>query len=298
MKVTRLDLDGAGSPQGLVQKILATELDLPIPVPIEDLAYRLDISEISELGTDGFEGGLLTDEVRSFGGILVRRGMDRRRRRFTIGHELGHFLMPFHKPVVSGQFLCSRADMRRWTANEQSRAAQMEVDANKFSALILMPPPYLRAFLAQSGDPDLQEVLSVHEKFDVSKEAAARAYAQYHDESIAIIIVRDGYILRSYRNPSFSRLKASNGEQIPRGSSYYAVSSLPGTVSQLQSINSGLWLETEWGKPGPETCEQVLFQGKGFAMILLWAAFEEDEEDRDEDRTSKQRYQDRMSRRL
>jgi hypothetical protein len=43
VKVTRLDLDGTGSPMGLVTKILQTEKTLPIPVPIEELALQLDI---------------------------------------------------------------------------------------------------------------------------------------------------------------------------------------------------------------------------------------------------------------
>jgi hypothetical protein len=47
MKVTRLDLDGTGSPVGLVTRILKIEKDLPIPVPIEELARQLDIEEIA-----------------------------------------------------------------------------------------------------------------------------------------------------------------------------------------------------------------------------------------------------------
>ena len=43
----------------LVTKILKAEPDLPIPVPIEDLARQLDITEIRVLAADGFEGGLI-----------------------------------------------------------------------------------------------------------------------------------------------------------------------------------------------------------------------------------------------
>jgi hypothetical protein len=60
MKVTRLDLDGTGSPMGLVTRILKIEKDLPIPVPVEELARQLDIEEIAPLEMQGFEGGLLT----------------------------------------------------------------------------------------------------------------------------------------------------------------------------------------------------------------------------------------------
>lgn len=65
LTVTRMDLDGAGSPMALATKILKAEPSLPIPVPIEDLAQQLDIADIRLLSTDGFEGGLITDAARS-----------------------------------------------------------------------------------------------------------------------------------------------------------------------------------------------------------------------------------------
>lgn len=91
MEVTRLDLDGTGSPSGLVAKILKAEPNLKVPVPIDELAFQLDIESIKELETENFEGGLITDVNHTTGGILVRKNVDRRRRRYTIGHELGHF---------------------------------------------------------------------------------------------------------------------------------------------------------------------------------------------------------------
>ena len=84
MKVGRIDLDGTGSPMGLVAKILKAEPDLTIPVPIEELSRQLDIAEIRDMTTDGFEGGLITDDARSSGFILVNRIARRGRRRFTI----------------------------------------------------------------------------------------------------------------------------------------------------------------------------------------------------------------------
>ena len=111
MKITRMDLADTGSPMGLVTRILAVEKDLKIPVAIEELAQQLDIQQIAELETVGFVGGLLTDEDRSTGIILVNNAVEGPRRRFTIGHELGHFLTPSHKPIESGKFLCSQADM-------------------------------------------------------------------------------------------------------------------------------------------------------------------------------------------
>ena len=92
MLISRMDLADLGSPEALVEGILKQVSDLPIPVPIEDIARSVDITNITFIGTDSFEGGLVTDRDKSEGVILVNRRSGRRRRRFTVSHELGHFL--------------------------------------------------------------------------------------------------------------------------------------------------------------------------------------------------------------
>jgi len=295
MQVTRLDLDGSGSPLGIVGKILKAEPNLQIPVKIKELAHALDIGEIQELTTEGFEGGLLIDEVRSFGAILVKKGMNRHRRRFTIGHELGHFLIPTHKPVKEGQFLCSSQDMRRWSASEQNRAGRMEKEANEFSAAVLLPPPHLRTFLSQWSDPDLKRMIAVHEHFDVSREAASRAYARYQGHRIAMIVAKNGQILRIYTSDNMPRLAVKRGEAIP-GATVQNSEGPPGTVSDLKYADAGRWIESKWGDRLPTTYVQVLMQSEGYATVMLWCEpdqRDDDDFDPDADKTAKQRMRDR-----
>jgi Zn-dependent peptidase ImmA (M78 family) len=295
MKVTRLDLDGTGSPMGLVTKILQTEKTLPIPVPIEELALQLDIEKIAALETEGFEGGLLTDENRASGIILVNEAAQAGRRRFTIGHELGHFLMLTHKPVEVGKFLCSREDMRRWSNDQNDRYVRMEVEANQFSAFLLMPPPALRKFIQQKGSPDLQHVVELARHFDVSKEAAARAYAQYHSEPIAIVVTHNDLVVRAHKSTKFPRISAPFRKRVPAGSVYHRRSLQRQVVSDMVDTVADTWIEVEYGRCAPELFEQVYLQQGGFALIMLWVEMPE-EDDVDEDRTSKQRLQDRLSR--
>ena len=297
MEISRLDLDGTGSPEGLVAKILKAEPGLTYPMPVEELAAALDIKEIAELETKGFEGSLLMDANRSAGIILVNKDARDGRRRFTVGHELGHFCMPTHKPVRGNQFLCSRDDMRLWSTSEKNAYARMEVEANRFSALLLMPPPMLRVYLARRGDPDLSHMLAIHEDFIVSKDAAARAYAQHHDEPIAIAVVHEGRVQRIYRHIKFPRMSVSQGEEIPRSSIYWRARGGP-ALTEIGETHAGQWLESDWGKQLPDLFEQVLFQQSGYALIMLWPEFAEEEEDDDpdENRTSKQRLAERARR--
>jgi len=297
--VTRHDLEGTGSPDGLVLRILKASPGLHYPIPIEEIARQLGIKEIAELETDGFEGGLLMDADKQNGVILVSKTAPKGRRRFTIGHELGHFCIPSHRPVKTDKFLCSREDIRTWSAPEQDKYARMEVEANKFSALLLMPPPILRSYLAKHRDPDLRHVLTLAEDFDVSKDPAARAYAQHHDGIIAIAVVKDGTVLRVYKHVKFPRMATLAKGRVPEGSNYWRVAERETGPSELREVVAGQWLESTWGERLPELYEQVLFQQMGFGLILLWPELVEEEEDSDpdENRTSKQRLADRMGRR-
>jgi hypothetical protein len=295
MQVTRMDLDGTGSPMGLVGKILKAEPGLAIPVPIEQLAHQLDIAEIRDLSADGFEGGLITDDARSRGLILVNRAA--RRRRFTVGHELGHFLMTAHKPPAGG-LQCSRDDMRCWTDKEKGGSIRMEVEANEFAALILMPPPLWRAELAKFRDPDLAQIVTLAGLFDVSKEAAARAYAQYNEEPVAVVVAKDGKIDKVYRDIArFPRLGVRAGAPVPANSLLFRAAQQPNHPSAIEEAPAEAWLESDWGKPLPGLYEQVFFQQNGFALTMLWAELADEEEDDGwGEKTAKQRFQDRQAR--
>jgi IrrE N-terminal-like domain len=298
MKVTRLDLDGAGSPTALVTKILAVERELTIPIPVEELAVQLDIVSIEELETEGFEGGLLTDENRRSGIILVNKDARGGRRRFTIGHELGHFLILSHVPVRPGQFLCSRRDMSRWSANEHDRYARMEYEANQFAALLLMPPPMVRAYL-KSRPPDLSDIEGISTDFGVSKDAAARSYALHHNENIAVVVVKDGCIARFYPGGKFPFITVSRGKPVPAGTVFHRKSLQLRVASDVVQTLADNWINVEYGKPAHTLYEQAYLQKNGFALIMLWleqSEQEDDDFDYDADRTAKQRLQDRQAR--
>lgn len=295
LSVTRMDLDGAGSPSALVTKILRSEPTLTVPIPIEALAGQLDIAEIRPIAVDGFEGGLITDAGRSSGFILVNQRAHPTRQRFTIGHELGHFLLTHHRPRGDQGFLCSREDMRRYGRGAQSPAIQMEVEANQFSALLLMPPPLWRKSLERFRDPSLDQINELSREYLVSKEAAARSFVDYHSESIAIVVARHGTIERIYRPlQRFPALCVEKGHKVPRSSLFHRLKPELGKASDLVEAQAQFWLETEWGRPIPQLCEQVAFQQNGYAMILLWAEQQDEEDDREDNLTSAQRYKDRM----
>jgi hypothetical protein len=300
MAVSRLDLDGkgGGSPEGLVTLILKAAPDLKVPVPIEDLTRQLDISDIQEFDTEGFEGGLITDTARSRGVILTSNSHPFRRR-FTIGHELGHFLIPTHMPNAEGRFLCSREDMRLLTAAENDRRGRMEVEANRFSSLILMPPPLLRPYLRLRRDPDIGHMAKLAAEFEVSKQAMANAYAHYQGEILAFVFTKGGKVLFPYKHLEFPFITVRSGQPVPQGSLLKRRGARNGIVSDVCECVPDIWINVERGRRAPQLYEQVLGQRDDFAIIMLWLEPPEDddeEEDRDSDRTVKERLRNEHQR--
>jgi hypothetical protein len=120
--------------------------------------------------------------------------------------------------------------------------------------------------------------------------------AQYHDQKIAIVVIKDGVVKRVYRDKSFPRLCVWNGSQVPRQTKFHYFQKATGSISAMSQIGGENWLETNRDERIPNVYEQVMIQSSGFAMVMLWVDVVDDEYDPDENRTSKQRLTDRDGR--
>lgn len=109
---------------------------------------------------------------------------------------------------------------------------------------------------------------------------------------------KDGRILRIYRHPKFPRLCIFPSSPVPDHTLFHRAGHRMNVPSAIAEARPEAWLQSEWGHPMPELCEQVYPQREGFALIMLSAEVEEEDEDYDPDadRTAKQRYQERRSR--
>jgi len=130
-----------------------------LPVPVEDIVdsvYGLFVRDVEDMGTA--PGAPPLAEGQSLSGLLlpargeiwVNADEARRwppRRRFTIGHELGHWVM--HRTGQQALFC------RRTSVDEQAAppAADIEEEASAFAAALLMPQwLFVREHAACSGD--------------------------------------------------------------------------------------------------------------------------------------------------
>jgi Zn-dependent peptidase ImmA (M78 family) len=168
--------DSGPNPERLAAAIHLQVRHASGPVPIYEIAEALDIVEIREAPMRGLEGAVVTTPDRNVGSIVVNSRSHPVRRRFTLAHELGHFLNPWHRPSDrSGGFSCTRADLgngwRRRASAHVSRHVAQEIEANRFAIELLAPTRLLRPYL--SGIPDLAKVIELADDLGLSREAGA-----------------------------------------------------------------------------------------------------------------------------
>ena len=80
------------------------------PVPVVPIARALHIVAIREAALRGCEAALITTADRHSGDIVVKASVNSPRGRFSIAHELGHYLNIRHKLTVGGGFTCTEKD--------------------------------------------------------------------------------------------------------------------------------------------------------------------------------------------
>ena len=117
----------------------------------------------------------MTQAERDFGTILINSKSSPQRRRYSLAHELGHFLCAWHRPAEGG-FRCTVIDMTEPGGSAIHRRQEME--ANRFAIELLAPKRLVRRHLRRF--PDLDDVLALHTMLDISKAAAVRRYVALH----------------------------------------------------------------------------------------------------------------------
>lgn len=277
LQIDRMEIDDVGGdPSKLAAMVLSQIGDLSRPVPVREIASAVGIYEIREEALSKIEGALITTEEKREGAILVNVNGSEERKRFTISHELGHYLNPWHKPRTPEGFKCSSRDMAAERFNKGDRATQMEVEANEFAAELLMPKAQLRLFIKRRPGIDIDHILAIGKRFEVSREAAGRCYIHANEELAALVLSKDGVIRHVEKQRFFPGLSVWRGDQLP-SYSISCRSTLPfGEVSEWQDVDGGIWLTSPKGR---SVCEQTLSQRNGYRMTLLTLDDDEAEDD-------------------
>lgn len=280
ISIDRMELADVGNPTAIAMAVTRQlGKSPPIPVPIEEIAEAVGIGDIVEFDNEAFEGALITDSDKMSGSILCRRGVRIERRRFTVGHELGHYLNPWHVPSGRG-FECTTRDMRSEDAPQLTGRPKWEAEANAFAVEVLMPQEPFASRLRKVRSLDIEAIVRLSDEFQVSKIACARRILGFEQETCAIIISRHGKMEQAYRTREFPFISLRKGMELSRDCVTRRFTGDIGACSSLDSTEPSFW--TDRALRGREMFEQVLTQQDGWRLTLL--VCEESEEEEDDER--------------
>lgn len=152
----------------VARRLLEANAVTRAPVPVEELANALKIDVRYSEGSDDVSGALIRNADSVV--IAVNSAQHENRQRFTIAHELGHYLL--HKGTKVHFDEDFRIDYRDATSSEATK--REEVEANGFAAALLMPQRILmRDWLRlEPDDKDIPDALAaLAKRYRVSQKA-------------------------------------------------------------------------------------------------------------------------------
>lgn len=260
----QMDLADCGSPEGLAQ-IIHTH------VPLQDngcadlikIALAVGIKTIKATDTEKYEGVLITDEQKSTGTILYNTNSSVFKKRFTIAHEIGHFLLPFHDKNTQ----CLSTNIGTFQATTPQ--LKKEAEANRFAIELLAPYKAVSSFLKSYRKPDLDQVLKIAARFKLSKEAALRRYIECTDHDVGAVLAQNETVRYPLKTRDFPYLCLKKGSFLPPHIYQKLKGKTSGNIIDWFSVEPSYFLSEQQEVGRKELYCQTLVQDKAFSISLL-----------------------------
>ena len=266
IRIDRMQLADLGNSVAIAEAVLNQLGDVRPPIPVEEIAGGCGITDIRAVANFGFEGALIANAEKTEGLILVNSAARPQRRRFTVGHELGHLLNPWHVPPSDG-FHCTSADLRADNPGVTGRP-QWEAQANEFASNLLLPRQLFSQDIKKLIEPGLDEIAALAARYETSLVATARRFFKLHGEPMALVVTHDLVIDQMYRDNGFPYIAVARGQEIHRATTTAAFRGSIRDISTMESVEPSLWIDSE-AQVRRELYEQVLVQSNGYRSTLL-----------------------------
>lgn len=276
MELSVMDLADETRPKDIAKtilKIIRARVGgrVPIPVLVDKIAMSLDIVEIQYKDFKSIDGMLVIGEgdQEGFALIGVNSNQSNQRIRYTIGHELGHWLIPSHK-FNRKTFECVSESMRLLDSTKDSTSIEkIEIEANIFACELLLPEIEFRQDIREFSEPCVSQIIDLSVKYDTSKLATGRRFVSLNDHECAIVQSHERFITHIYKHKDFPSLCLKRNNPLPPKSHSAQESHISITYTELLPISWVHWLSKR-PPENSELYEQVLFQRDGYRLTLLY----------------------------
>ena len=187
------------------------------------------------------EGALVRNpENEKEWGIFYNAKLGSERQRFTIAHELGHFIL--HRKLQP-TFNCSKESIYSGTGG----LIQIEREADDFASNLLMPGNLLRQKI-EGQEIDFRLLGKLAKEFGVSLEAMCIRFIKYTDLRAVLVYWDHGFMKYQWRSQSAIRtkvrLRQSSDPQEPPRNSLAADNGITQELDGLE-MNADVWCPAE-----------------------------------------------------
>ena len=158
--------------RSLVDQLLQTHNVTAPPVPVEKIVEALGLEVRRAPAEDDLSGFLYRDRQKKTATIGVNSTHHTNRQRFTLGHELGHYLLHDY----DGIHVDRRFQIKLRNAKSSEGTDDEEKEANLFAAELLMPKQMVEAAINSVEGLDLEDQQDLNDlatQFNVSVQAIA-----------------------------------------------------------------------------------------------------------------------------
>lgn len=220
----------ARQPEELARDLLS-KLKIGPPADLDALACIIGL-QIREVNSKGFEGALVRVPGRLRGTVAVRADIrEHSRKRFTIAHEIGHYLLPDHGSIMP---ICKEDQVNIWTGE----SIRKEDAANRFASELLLPSDQISLILG-NRNPSMATARFISNKFETSLISAALKCIDVTEKACALVISVDGLVQR-YRPSKSWRYLIPTGQTLSRtlaGELHYYSRQVQGKIAASSWIN-------------------------------------------------------------
>jgi Zn-dependent peptidase ImmA (M78 family) len=219
---------------------------------------------------ESFDGALLRIRDAQRGYVVINsRIREESRRRFTLAHEIGHFVLPGQQEVSAP---CKQQKIENWDAD----LYRPELEANRFAAEILMPRGLMAEFV--QSVPSFESIRSIAQMCGTSLTASAVRLITLTPHRAAVVWSQNQKILWSKLSEGFVRwIRKGEVRENSFAAQWYRKQSVP---DQLAPVPASAWLHEKGLREEAQIWEHSVGLKRYGAVLSLLVIIEAVEEGR------------------
>jgi Zn-dependent peptidase ImmA (M78 family) len=217
-------------------RVLRKRFAITDAVDLYDLAQKLGL-RIKDVNAQGFEGALIRASNKPNGIVAINQSVrESGRKRFTIAHEFGHYVLPGHGII-------GRTCKGKNIESKYKRVPTHEAAANAFASELLLPAAEIQPFIQKRlASIETAELLS--SKYETSLTAALLKSSDLTGERCCVVLSKNRVIEWAWPNASFKHF-IGRRERLNENSLAHKLSVNPETGHLSGFAPAEVWLDDD-----------------------------------------------------